>query len=156
MTTINILDWQGDELLQDYADFVLTGTAEAKAIASKRTGAMAESVVIKRTATGFLVSIPPSVLRKNRKDGKRNYYPYTYAKTGYKKGPDAFDFLPIGFETVADGDHKLRGVVWSALKPSNKRGSGISHIGSGNKAVVDSYVSRKGKSRVRIPASLRK
>lgn len=156
MTTINILDWQGDELLQDYADFVLTGTAEAKAIASKRTGAMAESVVIKRTATGFLVSIPPSVLRKNRRDGKRNYYPYTYAKTGYKKGPDAFDFLPIGFETVADGDHKLRGVVWSALKPSNKRGSGISHIGSGNKAVVDSYVSRKGKSRVRIPASLRK
>ena len=156
MTTINILDWQGDELLQDYADFVLTGTAEDKAIASKRTGAMAESVVIKRTATGFLVSIPPSVLRKNRRDGKRNYYPYTYAKTGYKKGPDAFDFLPIGFETVADGDHKLRGVVWSALKPSNKRGSGISHIGSGNKAVVDSYVSRKGKSRVRIPASLRK
>ena len=156
MTTINILDWQGDELLQDYADFVLTGTAEAKAIASKRTGAMAESVVIKRTATGFLVSIPPSVLRKNRRDGKRNYYPYTYAKTGYKKGPDAFDFLFIGFETVADGDHKLRGVVWSALKPSNKRGSGISHIGSGNKAVVDSYVSRKGKSRVRIPASLRK
>ena len=156
MTTINILDWQGDELLQDYADFVLTGTAEAKAIASKRTGAMVESVVIKRTATGFLVSIPPSVLRKNRRDGKRNYYPYTYAKTGYKRGPDAFDFLPIGFETVADGDHKLRGVVWSALKPSSKRGSGISHIGSGNKAVVDSYVNRKGKSRVRIPASLRK
>ena len=156
MGTIDILDWQGDELLQDYADFVLTGTAEAKAIASKRTGAMVESVVIKRTATGFLVSIPPSVLRKNRRDGKRNYYPYTYAETGYERGPDAFDFLPVGFKTVADGDHKLRGVVWSALRPSNKRGSGISHIGSGNKAVVDSYVSRKGKSRVRIPASLRK
>ena len=156
MTTINILDWQGDELLQDYADFVLTGTAEAKAIASKRTGAMVESVVIKRTATGFLISIPPSVLRKNRRDGKRNYYPYTYAVRGYKKGPQAFHFIKEGFENVAEGDHKLRGVIWSALKPSNKRGSGISHIGSGNKAVVNYYVSRKGESRVRIPASIRK
>ena len=72
MTTINILDWQGDELLQDYSGFVLTVTAVAKVIASKRAGAMAESVVIKRTATGFLVSNPPSVHRKNRRDGKRN------------------------------------------------------------------------------------
>ena len=62
MSTIDIMDWEGTELLDEFIDFVATGTAEGKAIASQDTGAMVESVEVTSTEDGFLVHIDHSTV----------------------------------------------------------------------------------------------
>ena len=55
MTTIDIHNFKGTELVEEFIDFVMTGTLEAKAIASKDTGLMVKSVKIRKVPDGFEV-----------------------------------------------------------------------------------------------------
>ena len=57
MSMIEIKDWEGHELMDDYLDFIVTGTVEAKAIASKVTGRMVNSVLMKETSGDYEVVV---------------------------------------------------------------------------------------------------
>ena len=55
MTTIDIHNFKGTELVEEFTDFVMTGALEAKAIASKDTGRMVNPVKIRKVPGGFEV-----------------------------------------------------------------------------------------------------
>lgn len=140
---IALEDWVGDELYEEYIDFVIAGTKEAKAIASYRTGKMVNSVRIRKVSDGFEVISDRSVLKSY---GGKSYYTYVYAKLGYPASRiDPFHFIKQGFENVADIEVTYRNGKWRAVNPSNRRGSGTSYLGKENIAFVQG-LKRKYKS----------
>lgn len=142
MSMIDILDWKGDELIEEYVDYVRTGVAEARAIASIKTGAMVNSVRVQSKRDGFDVTVPKSVLATNRRDNGSNYYPYQYSELGYRKS-EALPFLEVAWEHIGDDDSVGNRRVWRALKPSNRNGSGTSVRRYYIDKPLDDYLSRK-------------
>lgn len=63
MSTTDLKDFDCDDLMNDYIDYVNTGTANAMAIASQDTGSMINSVRIDSLSDGYYVYSSPSVLR---------------------------------------------------------------------------------------------
>lgn len=156
MTTTDIHDWKGTEFVDEFTDFVLTGTLEAKAIASKQTGRMVNSVKIRKVSDGFEVysdrnDFPPT------KRGKVRYYTKVYVEKGYPTLP-AFDFLMQGFLNIGDGELVKGGVgQYSARVPSGRRGSGTAILTQGDKSVVTAYRERaESRLAVKIPKRLQK
>lgn len=156
MTTTDIHDWKGTEFVDEFTNFVLTGTLEAKAIASKQTGRMVSSVKIRKVSDGFEVysdrkDFPPT------KRGKVRYYTKVYVEKGYPTLP-AFDFLMQGFLNIGDGELVKGGVgQYSARVPSGRRGSGTAILTQGDKSAVTTYRERaESRLAVKIPKRLQK
>lgn len=156
MTTTDIHDWKGTEFVDEFTDFVLTGTLEAKAIASKQTGRMVGSVKIRKVSDGFEVysdrkDFPPT------KRGKVRYYTKVYVEEGYPTLPP-FDFLMQGFVNIGDGELVKGGVgQYSARVPSGRRGSGTAILTQGDKSAVTAYRERaENRLAVKIPKRLQK
>lgn len=156
MTTTDIHDWKGTEFVDEFTDFVLTGTLEAKAIASKQTGRMVGSVKIRKVSDGFEVysdrkDFPPT------KRGKVRYYTKVYVEKGYPTLPP-FDFLMQGFVNIGDGELVKGGVgQYSARVPSGRRGSGTAILTQGDKSAVTAYRERaENRLAVKIPKRLQK
>lgn len=156
MTTTDIHDWKGTEFVDEFTDFVLTGTLEAKAIASKQTGRMVSSVKIRKVSDGFEVysdrnDFPPT------KRGKVRYYTKVYVEKGYPTLPP-FDFLMQGFVNIGDGELVKGGVgQYSAKHPSGRRGSGTAILTQSDKSAVTAYRERaESRLAVKIPKRLQK
>lgn len=156
MTTTDIHGWKGTEFVDEFTDFVLTGTLEAKAIASKQTGRMVGSVKIRKVSDGFEVysdrkDFPPT------KRGKVRYYTKVYVEKGYPTLPP-FDFLMQGFVNIGDGELVKGGVgQYSARVPSGRRGSGTAILTQGDKSAVTAYRERaENRLAVKIPKRLQK
>lgn len=156
MTTTDIHDWKGTEFVEEFTDFVLTGTLEAKAIASRQTGRMVNSVKIRKVRDGFEVysdrnDFPPT------KRGKVRYYTKVYVEKGYPNYPP-FDFLMEGFQNVGEGELVKGGVgQYSAKVPSGRRGSGTAILTQGDKSAVTAYRERaENRLAVKIPKRLQK
>ena len=135
MSMIEIKDWEGHELMDDYLDFIVTGTVEAKAIASKVTGRMVNSVLMKETSGDYEVVVDKTLFNSYSGHKPDKYYPYTYAVKGYPRW-DAFHFIYESFETVADGEYKFKHGRWTAKNPSNRNGSGTAYLGNENRAFI--------------------
>lgn len=146
MTMIDIMDWEGPELLDEFVDYVATGTAEGKAIASQDTGAMVDSVEVTPTEDGFLVHIDHSTVASI--SGKREFYPYTYMFKGYPRYAP-FNFLVEGFENISDDDSIGRKTIWRAKNPRGRRGSGSSRRTSRDRQAL---TAEKAKNRARYKA----
>ena len=135
MSMIEIKDWKGHELMDDYLDFIVTGTVEAKAIASKVTGRMVNSVIMRKTSGGYEVVADKNLFNSYKGQKPNKYYAYTYAVVGYTRY-SAFHFIHEAFETVADGEHIFKYGRWSAKKPSGRNGSGTTYLGNENRAFI--------------------
>lgn len=148
MTTIDIMDWEGTELLDEFIDYVATGTAEAKAIASQDTGAMVESVEVDPLSDGdgFLVHIDHTTVASI--SGKKEFYPYTYMFKGYPRYAP-FNFLVEGFENISDEDSIGRKTIWRAKNSRGRRGSGTSRRTSRDRQAL---TAEKAKNRARYKA----
>ena len=154
MTTIDIQDWEGTELIQEFVDYVVTGVAEAKATGSRWTGAMVDSITVDSTSDGFLIYIDRSSVRA--KSGRKNYYPYRYAYKGYGNAHPPFDFIYEALMNVGDNNIGDR-TTWQAIKPSGRRGTGSSVLSHRNTFAPQNYLRRKKNTyKVNIPNSLRK
>lgn len=157
MTTTDIHDWKGTEFVEEFTDFVLTGTLEAKAIASKQTGRMVNSVKIRKVSDGFEVysdrnDFPPT------KRGKVRYYTKVYVEKGYPPKWGPFDFIYDGFMNIGEGELVKGGVgMYSAKHPSGRRGSGTAILTQGDKSAVTAYRERaESRLAVKIPKRLQK
>lgn len=154
MTTIDILDWKGTELLEEFVDYVVTGVAEAKATGSRWTGAMVDSVTVSSISDGFEIYIDRGSVAQ--KSGKRMYYPYKYVYKGYGNAHPPFNFIYEALLNIGDRSIGNR-TTWSAVHPSNRRGSGRSVLTQRNTFAPQNYLRRKRNSyTVNIPRSLRK
>lgn len=123
--TTDIHDWKGTELLNDFIDYVNTGTANAKAIASQDTKSMIGSVRIDKIPNGYYVYSSAYILKQL--SGKDDFYTDTYVNKGYKHYP-AFDFFYEGFMALDDNDSIHNGYAWTAKGGRNRRGSGRATI----------------------------
>lgn len=121
---IDIHKWKGNELLNEFIDFVNTGTANARAIASKDTGAMVLSVRVDKIADGYYVYSSAPVLR--RLSGKKYFYTKRYVEDGYPNHPP-FDFILEGFNAISE-QRIGNGVTWRAVGSRGRNGSGSSNI----------------------------
>lgn len=154
MTTIDIHNFKGTELVDEFTDFVMTGTLEAKAIASRQTGRMINSVKIRKVPGGFEVY-------SDRKDfpptsrGKVRYYTKVYVEKGYPNW-EPFDFIYQGFMNIGEGELVKGGVgMYSAKHPSGRRGSGSSSLSGSDRASVTAYLQKAGtKFSLKVPKRL--
>lgn len=122
--SIDIHDWKGNELINEFIDYVNTGTANAKAIASQDSKSMVNSVRIEKILDGYRVIVDPSVVK--RLSGKKFYYPYIYSEVGYTHHP-SFRFVYEGFMNI--GESRIgNGTSWSAIGGQGRKGSGTSNI----------------------------
>lgn len=154
MTTIDLFKWKGNELIDDYCDFVVAGILEAKALGSRVTGSMVESLTTQSKSDGFEIIADRGALRLM--SGQNSYYVYKYVEQGYGRTP-AFDFLTQGFENVGDDDVPHKPITWTARKPSGRRGSGSARLAHRQSWAVENYRRRyANRYSVGIPASLRK
>lgn len=151
MTTIKLKDWKGHEFHELFGNYVKVGMAEGKALASYVTGAMVESVNVKKIPNGFNVYVNPRVLRAL--SGKRYNYSIKYGETGYSHTPP-FHFIEQGFINT-DLDMKPKS-SWRAISPSGRNGSGRSTLFSKDVSSVDAWVRSKKNSSVRIAGRLAK
>lgn len=126
MSTTDLKDFDCDDLMNDYIDYVNTGTANAMAIASQDTGSMINSVRIDSLSDGYYVYSSPSVLRALSHE--KEYYTERYVEKGYTHW-DAFDFFTVGFEALDDNDNIGTGSSWVAKGGRGRKGSGSADIG---------------------------
>lgn len=151
MTMIKLKNWKGHELHELFGDYVKVGMAEGKALASQVTGAMVESVNIKKIPDGFQVYVNPRLLRAL--SGKRYNYSIKYGEIGYTKTPP-FHFIEQGFLNTDLGMKPK--TSWRARKPSGRNGSGRAIMYSKDIASVDAWVRSKKNSSVKIAGRLAK
>lgn len=126
MGTTDLLKFDCDDLMNDYIDYVNTGTANAMAIASQDTGSMIGSVRIDSLPDGYYVYSSPSLLKAL--SNEEEYYTERYVEEGYKNW-DAFDFFTEGFEALDEDDNIGTGNSWIAKGGHNRNGSGSANIG---------------------------
>lgn len=157
MTTIDIHNFKGTELVEEFTDFVMTGTLEAKAIASKDTGLMVKSVKVRKVPDGFEVysdraDFPPT------SRGKVRYYTKVYVERGYPPKWGPFDFIYDGFMNIGEGELVKGGIgTYSARRPSGRRGSGSSNLSGSDRASVTAYLQKAGtKLSIKVPKRLAK
>ena len=155
MTTIDIHNFKGTELVEEFTDFVMTGALEAKAIASKDTGRMVNSVKIRKVPGGFEVysdrnDFPPT------SRGKVRYYTKVYVEKGYPPKWGPFDFIYDGFMNIGEGELVKGGVgLYSAKHPSGRRVAGSSNLSGSDRASVTAYLQKAGtKFSLKVPKRL--
>ena len=125
MSTTDLKDFDCDDLMNDYIDYVNTGTANAMAIASQDTGSMVGSVRIDSLPDGYYVYSSSSILRALSHE--KEFYTERYIEKGYTNW-EPFDFFTEGFEALDDDDNIGAGSSWIAKGGRNRNGSGRADI----------------------------
>lgn len=152
MTTIKLSDLKGNELLEDFADYVKTGAMEARAIVSVQTGSLKKSTKITKTKNGFMVYADPAALKELSKSV--DYYAYDYSVKGYVRYP-AFPYIEKAFESIGDKDSVGRAGRWTAKYKSGRNGSGYANDDGIGNDVLSAFTKQPG-FKVNIPRRLRK
>lgn len=156
MTTIDIHNFKGTELVEEFTDFVITGALEAKAIASKDTGRMVGSVNIKKVPDGFMVYSDSSHFIPKSKGGD-GYYTRVYVEKGYPPKWGPFDFFYEGFMNIGEGE-LVKGSTLGYTARNNRwgrRGSGSASLSGSAKASVTAYLQKAGtKLSLKVPKRL--
>lgn len=143
MTNIDIEDWQGHELYEDFANYVKAIEGEARAIVARRSGSMAESIDIVKIPDGFNIGVNPSMLRTL--SGKTYNYALVYHNRGYKNFP-ARPFMDEAVDSVDVGD-KPSGNTWRAKGTVHRNGTSRAVLYPRDMRSVDSWLNNmKGRS----------
>lgn len=159
MTTTNkaldLASIDGNELLEDYADYVKTTAMEARAIVSVKTGSLQHSTVVVEERDGFTIYSSPSLLRHYSRFGE--YYAFRYSKLGYKRwGP--FPYIETAAEQIAKSPEYSIGKShkWEArFKGVKRMGAGYADDRDLDNGVLEVFT-KKNVMKVKIPERLRK